>query len=146
MLKSEKGITMVEVLIAMMLTMVAVVSVLSMEPMAWKTAAKSDHLGRAAGILQSELELRENQLASGYVAFTGDNTRNVKVSNFMGTPAANTTGDDTFSVKTNITQPVANNANWDVVVNVTWSGSTTGIAGCINVSRINGFNKVKDMP
>jgi Tfp pilus assembly protein PilV len=45
-MQNKKGISMVEVLIAMFLTTVAVISLSSMVPLSWRTAGKSDYLAR----------------------------------------------------------------------------------------------------
>ena len=59
MLRNNKGISLIEVVIALFLTTVGILALLAMQPMSWQTAAKSDFLGRAAGILQEELETTE---------------------------------------------------------------------------------------
>ena len=62
---SKKGITMIEVLIAMLLTMIAAVSIASMVPMSWQAAGRSDHMGKATGVLQDALEWRQYLLMRG---------------------------------------------------------------------------------
>jgi Tfp pilus assembly protein PilV len=57
---NNRGITIVEVLITLFLTAVGIMALLSMQPTSWSAAGRSDFMGRAAGILQSELE--RNQL------------------------------------------------------------------------------------
>ena len=47
---------MVEVLIAIFLTSVAVLSILALQPSGWKAMAKSDFAGRAAEVLYNTLE------------------------------------------------------------------------------------------
>ena len=56
---NNRGITIVEVLITLFLTAVGILALLSMQPTAWNAAGRSDFMGRAAGILQSELERNE---------------------------------------------------------------------------------------
>ena len=56
---NNRGITIVEVLITLFLTAVGIMALLSMQPTSWNAAGRSDFMGRAAGILQSELERNE---------------------------------------------------------------------------------------
>lgn len=119
---------MIEVLIAMFLTMVAIVSIMSMMPISWQTAGRSDYLGRAAGILQMELELRENQIMANNIPPLGTTTRTVQVSN----PALQTTGvrgDANFIVRTTLSFRGDN--SWLVVVNVSWQGNPNGITNSL---------------
>ena len=63
----EKGITLVESLIAAFLTMAVIVGLMTMQSVSWQTAGKSDATGRAVGILQAELESLENDIMRGHV-------------------------------------------------------------------------------
>jgi Tfp pilus assembly protein PilV len=56
---NNRGIGLIEVVIAIFLVSFGVLTILSMQPSAWKLVGKSDYLGRAAGILHKELEIRE---------------------------------------------------------------------------------------
>ena len=55
----RKGITLIEVLISITLISVGVLGLLTLLPSGWRLSFTSDSLGRAAGILQSELEANE---------------------------------------------------------------------------------------
>ena len=59
-LGNRNGITMVEVLISLVLICVGILSLLTLLPSGWRMSATSDSLGRAAAILQSELDKNEN--------------------------------------------------------------------------------------
>ena len=50
---NERGITIIEVLITLFLTAVGIMALLSMQPISWQTAGRSDFMGRAAGILRA---------------------------------------------------------------------------------------------
>jgi Tfp pilus assembly protein PilV len=132
---SIKGFTLVEAMIAVFLTMIAVVSVLSMQPTSWRAASKADYMGRAAGVMQSELELRENQIMIGTIPASPIN-QTVQVGG-AGTNA----GDATFGVTTTTTNPGAN--RWLVNVRVTWPGNcfggTCSITSSMLVTRQAGF-------
>jgi hypothetical protein len=59
LISNKRGIGLIEVVIAIFLVSFGVLTILSMQPSAWKLVGKSDYLGRAAGILHKELEIRE---------------------------------------------------------------------------------------
>ena len=59
-----------ECIIALLLTTIAIVSLMSMQSLAWKGAGKSDYLGRAEGILQRELETLESNFMWGTTTST----------------------------------------------------------------------------
>jgi Tfp pilus assembly protein PilV len=119
---------MVEVMIAMFITVVAIISIFSLLPLSWQTAGKSDYLGRAAGILQTELELREGQVMRNNIPALGTTTRNVQVSDPF-TVSAGIRGDATMSVRTTISRRTNN--SWLVTVNVTWPGNPQGLTNSI---------------
>lgn len=135
MISDTKGFTLVEALIAVLLTMVAIVSVLTMQPTSWKAASKSDYLGRAAGVMQSELELRENQIMRGTIP-TSPINQTIQAGG-SGTNA----GDASFSVVTTTTNPGTN--RWLVNVRVSWTGNCPGgtcnITSSMLVTRQSGF-------
>lgn len=141
---NNRGITIVEVLITLFLTAVGILALLSMQPTSWSAAGRSDFMGRAAGILQSELERSElwimnpnNAFATGCDA-TGRNL-------FLGGPCTRTinasgqstaqTGDVPYTVATLVT-PLGGATNaWTVRVQVTWPGNIRGITESTIVSR-----------
>jgi len=134
---NNKGISLVEVMIAMFLTTIAVISILPMQDMSLRTASRSDYLGRAAGIMQAELELRESQIMNSANAVTLGvfNQPSVTVSGLLGV-----SGDATFNVVTTIgTNPLGANS-WLVNVRVTWTGRpANGISNSIIVTRQSRF-------
>ena len=64
---SDAGLTIVECVIALFLTTIAIFTLINMQPLAWQGAGKSDYLGRAAAILQRELEINEYEIMKGVV-------------------------------------------------------------------------------
>ena len=131
---NNRGISLVEVVIAMFLTTVGVLAVLSLQPTAWRTAARSDYMGRAAGILHKELETREACIMNACNTVTvGTAANNVLVS---GEPAAQP-GDATFTVTTT-TATITANAVWQVSVRVAWAGHP-GIIESLVVTRQQNF-------
>ncbi|OPY04549.1 MAG: hypothetical protein A4E67_02340 [Syntrophaceae bacterium PtaB.Bin038] len=141
---NNRGITIVEVLITLFLTAVGILALLSMQPTSWSAAGRSDFMGRAAGILQSELERSELWIMNPNNAFatacdaTGRNlfvggpcTRTINASS----QAAPQAGDVPYTVATTVT-PLAGATNaWTVRVQVTWPGNTRGITESTIVSR-----------
>jgi Tfp pilus assembly protein PilV len=127
---NKRGISLVEVVIAVFLTTIGVLAVLSLQPAAWRTAARSDYMGRAAGILQKELETQEVLIMNCCNAVAaGTTTTNVLASG----EAVAQPGDATFTVTTTITEIVTGSV-WRVDVRVAWAGHA-GIIESIVVTR-----------
>jgi prepilin-type N-terminal cleavage/methylation domain-containing protein len=131
---TNKGLTLIEVLIALFLTSVGVLALLSLQPSAWNLTGRSDRLGRAGGILHQELEVNEALLMNpnypNPCIATNPlvTTRNVNASG-QSTPQP---GDATFGVQTTIRDNVT---NWSVRVWVTWPGNANGISETRTVIR-----------
>jgi len=148
---NNRGITIVEVLITLFLTAVGIMALLSMQPTSWSAAGRSDFMGRAAGILQSELERSELWIMnpnntfetacdpSGrklYATATGTTicTRTINASSQETAQA----GDVPYIVATTVTR-LAGAAGatdaWTVRIQVTWPGNNRGITESTIVSR-----------
>jgi len=116
---SKRGIGLLEVVIAIFLVAIGVMAILSMQPTAWRTIGKSDYMGRGAGILHRELEIREAWIMNpcNVVPLGNRPVENIIVSGL----GAEVRGDAAYTVNTNVT-PVAGVTNlWTVTVTVTWS-------------------------
>jgi len=130
---NNRGITMIEVLVTLFLTTIGILALLSMQPTAWTAAGRSDFMGRAAGILQSELERNEIQIMNPNNAVTTGAlpSRNV----YSSSQTAQQAGDVTYTVNTTVT-PLAGATNaWSVQVRVTWPGNTRGVSETLIASR-----------
>jgi Tfp pilus assembly protein PilV len=126
----NRGVGLIEVVIAMFLTTIAVLAIFSLQAPAWRTTARADYLGRAAEILQRQMEDSEAFVMNpNNNPVTGTTTANV-ITSGMG---AAVQGDATYNVSTTIT-PVGANI-WRVTVRVTWPVNTTGITGSLIVAR-----------
>ena len=142
MISNNKGITLVESLIAVFLTAVAIVSLMPMQDMSLRTGARADYLGRASYIMQSELETREyfimNQHNAIVLAQTIPFVQGFTVDGLLTAVAA----ERFFTVNTLI-NPVAGATNaWIVNVQVTWPrGPTNGIRSSIIATRHYNFDK-----
>lgn len=138
---NDRGISLVEVVIAMFLTTVGVLAILSMQPSAWRVVGKSDYMGRAAGILQEELERQEAFIMNPLNSVTlGTTTTTV----FTGGQGAAVTGagDAAYTVTTSITGP--GTGIWQVTVTVTWANQLTrnyrNVQDSILVSRQDAYS------
>jgi Tfp pilus assembly protein PilV len=137
--RNNRGITLIESMIAMLLTMIAILALAPMQDTSLRSVLRADYLGRAAGIMQSELELREYQVMSGYIPATiGASTihQSVTVSGEAGV-----TGDATFVITTIIAEsnPVTNPRSWIINVQVTWLSNSTGMKSSILATQQEGF-------
>ena len=120
---------LVEVLIAFFLITIGVLALASLQPTAWRMSGKSDLLGRAGGVLHSQLEsyqtLLMNPAYPNPCATTNPKvypTAPVKASG--SGPASTQPGDATFQVNTTIDDQ--HNGTWILTVQVTWTGNATG--------------------
>ncbi len=126
---------MIEVLISVVLISFGVLSLLTLLPSGWRLSGTSDMLGRAAGILQAELERNEIWIM---------NEKN-KVTPTEGTPSPRpffSSGKDTpqpgdiqYLVTTQIQNLGVEKGPWRVRVQVTWPGNPTGISESVIVTR-----------
>jgi hypothetical protein len=129
---TDKGTTLVEVIVAIMLVSIAVMAVMSNLPQAWVVAGRTDHLGRAAGILLKELETNELLIMNPNQSVTTTTDPIIRTVTTSGqtTPQA---GDVSYTVQTTIVSAGTN--IWRVTVGVTWPGNATGISASVLVTR-----------
>ena len=123
---------LIEVVIAMFLTTVGVLALLSLQPSGWRAMARSDYLGRASGILYKTLEDQETLILNPCnVVAIGTTTATVQVSG----QTAVISGDVTYTVNTTIAQDGANAQAFVVTVTVTWPTNATGMSESLAVTR-----------
>lgn len=108
-------------MIAIFLTTIGIMALLSLQPTGWKTMAKADYLGRSSGILNRTLGNYETTILNPCCIITVANAvcSNVIVSD--NSSAIN--GDMTYSVCANVTHDTTstNTVNlWYVTATVTW--------------------------
>ncbi|MFH1080964.1 MAG: hypothetical protein V1766_12030 [Pseudomonadota bacterium] len=127
---NNRGVGLIEIVIAVFLTMIGVLAIFSLQAPAWRTAARADYLGRAAEILQRQMENSEAFIMNPCNVVTAGTTTASVVTSGMG---AAVQGDATYNVSTTIT-PVGTNI-WRVTVTVTWPIKPTGITGNLIVAR-----------
>lgn len=122
-LRAEKGLSIVECVIALLLTTVAVVSLIEMQSLAWRGAGKSDYLGRAQGLLQRELERCEYSILRS-VNIPAD----TKCMDQFGNDADCKADNAVFTINYLETTPANIPANTRLLnVKITWPGSKSGI-------------------
>ena len=133
---NNRGFTLVEVIIAMFLTIVAVLGILALISPAWKTAAKSDYLGRASGILYETLMRQEALIMNPCCIVAAGTTGPTAV--FASGQTTAQPGDVQFNVTTTITSLAAN--VWRITVRVSWPPiNATGISESLTVTGQEGF-------
>jgi Tfp pilus assembly protein PilV len=126
---NNRGFTLIEVLIAIFITIVAVLGILALMAPAWRTAAKADYLGRASGILYETLMTQEALILNPCRAVPGSTGPTAVF-------ASGQTAAQQFNVTTTITN-IRTNA-WSVNVLVAWPGHA-GISETLVVTRQEGF-------
>jgi len=139
-ISSEKGITLIEVMIAVMLVAVGIMALASLQGPAWNLTGRSDLLGRAGMILHRELETNELLLMN-------PNRPNPCVGGaplvvnrpqvWAGGQAAAQPGDAAYNVLTTIIDNL--NGSWLVRVQVMWPGNNVGISETVVVTRQEAF-------
>jgi Tfp pilus assembly protein PilV len=124
----NSGISLVEVMIAMVLTAIAIISVFPMQNASTTSAGRSDFVGRAAGIMLAELEEREHLIMSVNTTATPPVTVPLATVNKQVTVSdLGVEGDVTFNVVTTTrVNPAAPTSSWIVNVTVTWVGRING--------------------
>jgi prepilin-type N-terminal cleavage/methylation domain-containing protein len=134
-ISSEKGMTLIEVMIAVMLVSIGALSLLATQGPAWNLTGRSDILGRAGMVLHRELGANELLLMNPNVANPClavnplVNVRNVNASDqAVGQP-----GDIVFTVQNTTRDNL--NGTWTVRVQVAWPGNNVGVSESVVVTR-----------
>ncbi len=136
LISSKRGISLLEVLVAVMLVSIGALSLLATQGPSWDLTGRSDILGRAGLVLHRELGANEMLLmnpnrANPCAAMNPlVNVRNVNAS---GQGAAVQPGDIVFNVQTTTRDNL--NGTWTVQVRVTWPANNVGISESVVVTR-----------
>jgi len=132
--------SLVEVLIAVSLISIGLLGLMSLQPMAWRSSNRADYVGRAAMILQQELETNRAWIMNSANANPCVPT-NPKITDSTVYASGQTTlqpqGDVGYRVRTTTTDlaPSGTPNSWRVVVQVTWPGNNAGITDSVLVGR-----------
>ncbi len=126
---NNRGVSLIESVIAILLVSIGLLGLLSMQPSAWRTTTRTDHLGRAAMMLGKELTAQELRIMNPACdPVTADR---ILYTSGQGTAQ---TGDIGFRVQTTTTS-IATGV-WRVTVIVSWPPlNPTGISESIIVTR-----------
>ena len=131
---NNRGTSIVEVLIAVFITAFGIIAVMSMQPMSWQTATKSDLLGRSASILHKELEDIELTIMNINNSIPSNSNKSVFAS---GEATSQGTGDAKYTVlRTVVSNP--DGLSYTVRVDVTDPHNKT-VSESIIVTRQEGF-------
>ena len=141
-LKNRNGLTMIECMIALVLTTTAVVSLITMQTMAWRGAGKSDYLGRAVGLLQRELETRESDIMWSLINPPVNNNAIPSCTDATGSNVLCTSSSRVFRIiytPTGVIPPaipaIGSGTIYHFNVQITWPGTINGIRSSMMVSR-----------
>lgn len=133
----NKGISLVEPIIAVLLVSVGLIAFMSLQPTSWKTSAHTDYLGRAIMILNNEIMTNEIWIMNPCNTVTTGTFNKVVYSSDQQTPQS---GDVSFNVQTVISAVTGRANTWKVTVTVTWPPvNTRGITDNIIVTRQESF-------
>jgi len=127
---NKKGISLVEVCIAVFLLGFGIFALISLQPSAWRLSGKSDYLGRASGVLLSQLQATEAQIMNPNLAIPASGSSTVYASG----QSTGKQGDVAFTVNRTVTALAGGNT-WRITIQVTWPGNATGIKESLNVTR-----------
>jgi Tfp pilus assembly protein PilV len=133
----RKGISMMEVLVSVALISIGVLGLVTLLPSGWKLSGTSDMLGRAAGILQAELEANEILIMNENNPVTPTPPGNPPKKPVYGSGSRTLQpGDIAYSVQTERTDL---GGSWMVRVQVTWPNNPVGISESVIVTRQKAF-------
>jgi prepilin-type N-terminal cleavage/methylation domain-containing protein len=135
----NKGISLIEVLIAIALISIGILSLLSLQPPAWKLSRQSDFLGRAGSILHAELESNQILLMNPNYPNPCSPTNPLTLTKTVrpSGQSSDQLGDLTFTVVTAIQDNLNN--SWVVRVRVTWTGNNAGLSETRIITRQESF-------
>jgi len=125
---TDKGISIIESLIAVMLTGIMMLGLVAMQPLSLQSAGKADALSQATELMQRELETVENTIMDMNLTIPADKVN-----------VSQTVGNKTFTINTTSTLR-ADGITWLVRVRVNWQGNTNGVSSSMIVSRLDYWN------
>jgi Tfp pilus assembly protein PilV len=127
LLCDRKGITLMEVLVSVVLITIGVLGLLTLMPSGWRLSGTSDALGRAAGILQAELEAQEIFIINKNNSINPIPAPGVTKTVYGGGTAPQSGDNIAYTVQTVRTALAVPSGGWLVQVQVTWPTKPLGI-------------------
>jgi len=137
---NNRGFSLVEAVIAMFITAVAVMSIFSLMSPAWRNTTRSDFMGRAANVLHDQLQQEEVRIMNPCNAVVVGTTGPITIYTGGGT-GPQSSGDMPFNVTTTITA-VATDV-WRVTIRVAWQNHP-GISESLVVTRQDAYKAPVD--
>ena len=132
---NNRGTTLIESVIAILLLSIGLIGLLSMQPSSWQASTRADYLGRAAMTLGRELTLQELSIMNPCNTVSLGTVSQIINASGQGTAQS---GDVSFTVQTTIASIDTN--VWQVTVRVSWPPlNATGIIETIVVTRQESF-------
>lgn len=133
---NKKGFTLIEVLIAMTILIIGILSVMTLFPQGYILGGKSDSLGRAAALLREELETQEVRIMNSCNPVTlGTSSKNI----YSSGQGSGTTGDVRYTVQTTIA--LAGTNVWRVNVRVAGQSGSPNITESLIITRQSYFKQ-----
>jgi hypothetical protein len=117
---------MIDAMMAICITAIGVLSLLSFMPQGWSSSRSSDSRGRAAMIMHREFENMQALIENKCNPTPTAATPYTKTVNSSGQGTA-ITGDQSFTVNKTIPPVAGKNNAWTDTVQVIWPGTTTGV-------------------
>lgn len=145
LISNNKGFTIIEMLVAILLTVIGIVGLLSMQPQGWALSSRSDALGRANQMLHEQFELTELHVMnacnanSPWGSALPGNGATIQDTSTISSSGGNAAGDYRFTVVSRITGTGTN--TWRIRLQITWPGNATGISESRDVTRQNSFRQ-----
>jgi hypothetical protein len=134
-LYNNRGITLIESVIAILLVSIGLIGLMSMQPSSWRASTRADYLGRAAMTLGRELTSQELSIMNCCNTVSLGTVTQVVNASGQGTAQS---GDVSFTIQTTIAS-IGTNV-WQVTVRVSWPPlNATGITESIIVTRQESF-------
>ena len=133
---NEKGFGMIDALMALCMVMLGVLALLATTPLGWSSSGTTDRRGRAAELLQAELENTQALIMNPCNQIVTANPFPSKTVYSTGNSASTANaGDLSFTVSKSISlEPPSANV-WRITVTVIWPGTTTGVSASRIVMR-----------
>jgi len=121
-MNNDKGITVIESLIAVVLTAIAIISLMPMQSISLTVGTRADYMGRAAYLMQSELEAREYAIMNQNISITLTPTDPFVTKYTVNGALTASAADTFFTVRTFVNTAAGATNAWIVHVQVTWPG------------------------
>lgn len=136
-INNQRGVTLVELLITIILVSVGIFATLDVFPSSWRLIAQSDRIGQASEIMHRELETSQLVILNtcNTVIVGGTTTSAVNASGRTGSLQ----GDVSYTVTRTIT--ALGNGSWSIAVQVTWPGNAVGVSNTVVAVRDANFKE-----